>query len=76
MPGTVFIHRRAEMNDIRLKVAGFLFLAIAALHLVRFLFKWEVTVAGAVVPINASVIGFLVAGLLAFWMLKPGSRHG
>ena len=59
------------MNDIRLKTAGFVFLLVAVLHLVRFLYKWEVLIAGTVIPVNASAIGFLIAGALACWMLKP-----
>ena len=60
------------MKMIRLKAAGLVFLAVAILHLARFLMKWEVTIAGTVVPMNASAIGFIVAGALAVWMLKPG----
>lgn len=61
------------MTDIRLKVAGSVFLAVAVLHLVRLMLKWQITIAGTTIPMSASVIGFAVAGLLALWMLKPCS---
>ena len=59
------------MGDLRLKVSGLVFSIVAILHLIRFIKKWEVVVAGTVIPVNASLTGFIVAGLLAFWMLKP-----
>lgn len=59
------------MGDLRLKVAGIVFVVVAVLHLVRFLMKWEVVVAGHAVSLNASLAAFVIAGLLGFWMLKP-----
>jgi len=59
------------MGDLRLKVAGLLFALMAVLHLARFLMKLEVIIGGTTIPVNASITGFVVAGALAFWMLKP-----
>lgn len=63
------------MSDIRLKVAGLTFLAVAVIHLVRFISKWEIIVAGTVIPVNASITAFIICGILAFWMLKPCCGH-
>jgi uncharacterized membrane protein len=47
-------------------VTAVLFFLIALLHAVRLLRGWEVTIAGAVVPIWISWIGLAIAGYLAY----------
>ncbi len=59
------------MNDIRLKVAGGIFLVIAILQLTRFLMHWQVTAAGKVIPVGLSGVAAVVFAVLAVWMLKP-----
>ena len=47
------------------KIAIAVFSLVAVLHLLRLVFGWEVIVSGIIIPLWVSVIGFLVAGLLA-----------
>ena len=51
-----------------LAILVFLLLALAHLH--RLLFGWEVVVDGARVPIWISIIGVLIAGMLALGILR------
>ena len=52
-----------------------IFLAlIAILQLVRFIFGWEVTLNGAVVPVWLSGIAFVVAGGLAVMVWREHRR--
>ena len=55
-------------KDLALKVSGTLFTLVALTHLVRLLRRIPLSVNGTSLPLNASLIGFLVTGLLAFWM--------
>ena len=59
------------MNEPRLKVSGIIFIVIAALHLLRFLKHWEVTIAGVHVSLWASVVAAVVFLMLGLWNLKP-----
>ena len=48
-----------------------LFLAlIAVLQLVRFIFAWPITIEGTSIPVWASAIAFVIAGLLATMLWK------
>ena len=47
------------------KIAIAVFSLVAVLHLLRLVFGWEVIVSGIIIPLWASVIGFLAAGVLA-----------
>jgi magnesium-transporting ATPase (P-type) len=46
-------------------VAIVLFALIAVLHVLRLVFAWEVMIGNARVPMWASVLGAIVAGVLA-----------
>ncbi len=51
-----------------LLVAGLIFALVAILHLVRYYFSLEIVVGGTNIPLSLSLVGFVVAGLLALWM--------
>ena len=51
-------------------ITAVLFLLIALLHAVRLLRGWQVTIAGAVVPIWLSWIGLAIAAYLAYQGLR------
>lgn len=46
-------------------IAILLFALVAVSHLIRLIFRLEVVVAGAIVPMWVSVLGFIVTGALA-----------
>ena len=50
-------------------IAIFIFGLIALLHILRLLYGWEVTINGIVIPMWASVLGFIIAGglLIMLW---------
>ena len=52
------------------KVAGIVFLLVAVMHLLRFLFKVEAVIGGFTVPLWYSLIGSVIALLLSLWMFK------
>lgn len=57
-------------KNIALKVAGIIFFLVSIMHLLRFLFKVEVVIAGFTVPLFCSLFGFTFALLLSLWMFK------
>ena len=57
-------------HKLPLQVAGSIFLVLAVGHLARLLLKVPVMVAGAIIPLWVSVIGFAVALGLSFWMFR------
>ena len=59
------------MNEIKLKVAGVVFLIIAVLQLMRFLVRLEVVAGGIHVPVWISAVAAFVFFALAVWILKP-----
>jgi hypothetical protein len=58
------------MKDTALKVAGIIFFIVSVMHLLRLILKTEVIIAGSVVPVWASVFGFIIPLWLALWMFK------
>jgi hypothetical protein len=46
-------------------VAAIIFGVIALVHLLRLIYGWAVTIVGADVPTWASVLGLVIAGVLA-----------
>jgi hypothetical protein len=61
------------MKDMALLVAGIIFALVALLHLLRVIFKVEIKIGAKVLPMNLSIIGFLVAATVAYWMLSTRS---
>ena len=51
-------------------LAVLVFSIVALVHLLRYVFGWEVTINGAVVPASASILGIAFAGGLAFMLWK------
>jgi uncharacterized membrane protein len=49
-----------------LKTAAFIFLVIAALHLLRLVLGWEAVFEGWIVPYWLSAVALAVAGYLAY----------
>ena len=57
-------------NDLALRAAGTVFLLVALMHLLRFIFKVEVIVAGFTVPLWFSLVGLIVALMLSMWLFR------
>ncbi|HTY44457.1 MAG TPA: hypothetical protein VMD52_00475 [Patescibacteria group bacterium] len=57
-------------NTLAFKVAGVVFLLVAAAHLLRLVFKLEIIAGTFVVPMWLSSFGFIFALLLAVWVFK------
>ncbi len=58
-------------------VSSVIFAVIAMLHLVRLIGQWPVVIDGRPVPMWASVVGLVVAGLLSFagfWSVRQIHR--
>ncbi|MES2047807.1 MAG: hypothetical protein V4447_05365 [Pseudomonadota bacterium] len=51
-------------------IAVALFTLIAVAHLLRLLFSWEIVVAGFVIPVWWSVLGFAIAACLALMVWR------
>ena len=51
-------------------VAAVLLFVVAIVHALRLVYGWQVTVAGEVVPLWASGVGLLVAGVLALLLWR------
>ena len=47
-------------------LAGVIFSLVAAVHVLRFVFRWEVTLAGWQVPPWISAVAFVIAAFLAY----------
>jgi len=61
-------------KNLALKVSGVIFLVVAIMHLLRLLFKVQVSVGGTQVWMSASFFGCLAAFLLALWMLAASKK--
>jgi hypothetical protein len=55
-------------------IAVVFLLMIALLQLVRFLLGWVVTVHGVMIPVWASGIAFVIAGVLAIMLWRESRR--
>jgi hypothetical protein len=47
-------------------LAGAIFLIVAVAHVLRLVFKWEVVIAGWLVPMWVSAVAFVMAAYLAY----------
>ncbi len=54
-------------------VAGIVFGIVALVHVFRLVYKTEIRVAGKIVPIWLSVVGFVLALILSVWMFMAGT---
>jgi hypothetical protein len=57
-----------------IKTAGWIFLLIAVLHLLRLVFGWEAVFEGWIVPQWVSAAALVVAGYLAYEGLRLSRR--
>ena len=55
-------------------LATVVFALVALAHLHRLLFEWEVLINGARMPMWTSVVGVLIAGLLAFGVWRESRQ--
>lgn len=63
------------MKNKALFISGIIFAIVAIAHLLRFLFKMEVVIGGYIVPMELSLVAFVVAGLLSIWMFIARSSR-
>jgi len=54
-------------------VSGMIFGLVAAVQIVRLLFRWPVQVASVSVPLWPSALAVVVAGALATWAFRTAS---
>ena len=52
------------------RIAAVLFAVITVLHVIRVIYGWEVNIGSFTLPIWASAIGALVAGILSWGLWK------
>lgn len=57
-------------NILGLRVASVIFGLVSIAHLVRISIRFEVLVAGHLVPLWASALAFVIFGGLSLWMWK------
>lgn len=48
--------------------AGIVFAIVAIIHILRLVYKFEVKIAGKIIPLWANWIGLVIAGALSVWM--------
>jgi hypothetical protein len=53
---------------------GTVFFVVAAAHLARLIFGWEIAIAGWTIPHWISIPGFIVPGVLSVWGFVLASR--
>lgn len=63
------------MRNAALYTAAVIFAIGCVAHVVRLITKFEIVIAGNVLPQSVSIAGAIVAGLLALWMLAA-ARSG
>jgi hypothetical protein len=51
-------------------IAIIVFAIVALLHLLRYFLGWEVMVNSVTIPMWASLLGFVIAGILAFMLWR------
>jgi len=56
--------------QLGLRVAGTIFGLVCLAHLVRLFVRFQVMLGGHPVPVWMNAIGFIVTGLLAFWLWR------
>ena len=50
--------------------AGIVFALVGLMHLLRLIYKWQVTFEGKTIPMWVSVLGFIIPLLLSIWMFS------
>ena len=62
-------------KDAFSRLAGTIFLAVAVVHALRLVLKWQVVVAGWQVPMWVSVVAFIIGVYLAYEGLQVRKRN-
>ncbi len=62
------------MPKAALYTAGTVFAGVSALHWVRYFLGSEITIDGTAFPGSGSLIGGIVAAVLAAWMIFAGRK--
>jgi len=62
------------MSSKYVVVSGVLFGVVAVLQAVRALYEWPVQIAGFDVPMWASWVAVVVAGVLCVWAFRSGHK--
>lgn len=62
------------MKTAALIVSGLIFLLMCVLHIIRYINGWTIVVAGNTIPLDASIFGAIVTGILAIWMFIASTR--
>ena len=62
------------MQKAALYTSGAVFAAVAVAHVVRLTTGFEIIVGGAILPMWVSLLGALIAALLAVWMVVAARR--
>jgi len=62
------------MQKAALYTSGVVFAVVSVSHLVRLIAGIEIVIGGAVLPMWVSLLGALVTGLLAVWMVVTVQR--
>jgi len=53
-------------SAIYFRFTGVIFLLIAVLHLARLFYGWEAVIGSVAIPLWASVLGAVIAGVMAY----------
>lgn len=56
------------MKSIALWVAGVIFLIVCFVHILRYIKMWAITIGAFSIPLDWSIYGAVITGLLAIWM--------
>jgi hypothetical protein len=62
-------------KDAFSRLGGAIFLAVAVVHALRFVFRWQVIVAGWQVPMWLSAVAFIIAIYLAYEGIRMRKRE-
>ncbi|MCM8775135.1 MAG: hypothetical protein NC930_02095 [Candidatus Omnitrophica bacterium] len=63
------------MQKIALKVAGYIFLAVALIHLMRFIVDFEIVIADFEIPLLGSGIAAFILFSLAVWLIWLSNKN-
>jgi len=62
-------------NRTYLLVVAVVFSLVAVFHLLRLILRWDAIIGGWVVPFWVSLVGFVIAGLLAIMGFKSSKNR-
>lgn len=62
------------MRTAALIVAGLIFAVVAIAHLARYFMDIQIMMGNTIIPMNASLVGFVVATVLSLWMFFSAAK--